>query len=150
MYVFPSTSDPSTSAVCFDHYGSGTILLLELTRSHMQVAAKIHQPAIFNFLLSIGMDEHSPDENQKTAATTVMTRRRSEEYALPIDADDLAHRLGWTALHKAAALAQGVRQMTESLLESEFGDINCRDALGRTPRHWLAETGQVDAIRLLT
>ena len=96
------------------------------------------------------MDEHSPDENQKTAATTVLTRRGSKEYALKIDADDLAERLGWTALHQAAALTEEGRQLTEALLESEFTYINSKDALGRTPLHWLAENGDTEAIQLLT
>jgi ankyrin repeat protein len=101
--------------------------------------------------MSIGMDEHSPDENQKTAATTVLTRRGNQEYALRIDAEDLANRLGWTPLHEAAALTREGRKLTETLiLESEYVDINSRDALGRTPLHWLAENGEADAIRLLT
>ena len=116
----------------------------------MQVAAKIHQPTVFNFLLSIGMDVHLPDENQKTAATTVLTRRGSKEYALTIDADDLAERLGWTSLHKAAALTHEGQPLSEALLDSEHADINSKDALGRTPLHWLAENGQTDAIKLLT
>ena len=116
----------------------------------MQVAAKIHQPAVFNFLLSIGMDEHLPDENQKTAATTVVTRRGSKDYELPIDADDLADRLCWTPLHRAASLTQEGRDLTEALLESDHDAINSRDILGRTPLHWLAEKGEVDAIRLFT
>ncbi|TKA75905.1 hypothetical protein B0A55_07205 [Friedmanniomyces simplex] len=119
-------------------------------QSLMHVAAKIHQPAVFNYLLSIGMDEHSQDENQKTAATTVLTRRGSEEYALTLDADDLADRLGWTPLHKAAALVRQGFQLTEDVLEHEQGDINIKDVLGRTPLHWLAENGETDAIRLLT
>jgi ankyrin repeat protein len=97
------------------------------------------------------MDEHSPDENQKTAATTILTRRGNQEYALKIDAEDLANRLGWTPLHEAAALTREGRKLTEDLLlESEYVDINSRDALGRTPLHWLAENGEADAIRLLT
>lgn len=96
------------------------------------------------------MDAHSPDENLKTAATTVFTRRGSEDYALKVDADDLADRLGWTPLHKAAALTRGGQPLSEALLESEYADINSRDALGRTPLHWLAENGKTDAIRLLT
>ncbi|KAF8859350.1 ankyrin [Acephala macrosclerotiorum] len=119
-------------------------------QSIMHVAAKIHQPGVFNFLLSLGMDEHLPDENQKTATTAVLTRRGSQEYALTINADDLADRLGWTPLHKAAALTRESRQLTEALLESEYVNINSRDALGRTPLHWLAENGEADAIRLLT
>ena len=124
--------------------------LHSLYNSCVQVAAKIHQPAVFNFLTSIGMDAHLPDENQKTAATTVLTRRGSEEYALKFDADDLAERLGWTLLHKAAALTRRGLQLNEALLESENADINSRDVLGRTPLHWLAENGDADAIRLLT
>ena len=116
----------------------------------MQVAAKIHQPAVFNFLLSIGMDEHLPDENQKSAATTVLTRRGSKEYELPIDADDLADRLCWTPLHRAATLTQEGRELTEALLKSDCDAINSRDILGRTPLHWLAEKGEVDSIRLFT
>ena len=96
------------------------------------------------------MDEHSPDENQKTAATTVLTRRGSEAYALNVDADDLADRLGWTNLHRAAALVREGRRLTENFLEAEYADINTRDALGRTPLHWLAENGEVDALQLLT
>ena len=96
------------------------------------------------------MDAHLPDENQKTAATTVLTRRGSEEYALKFDADDLAERLGWTPLHKAAALTRRGLKLDEALLESEYTDINSRDVLGRTPLHWLAENGEVDAIQLLT
>ena len=96
------------------------------------------------------MDEHSPDENQKTAATTVLTRRGSQEYALRIDSDDMADRLGWTALHTAAALIRERGQLTKALLEIEYADINSRDALGRTPLHWLAENGEVEALRLLT
>ena len=96
------------------------------------------------------MDEHSPDENQKTAATTVLTRRGREEYALTFDADDMAERLGWTALHEAAALIREGRQMTDALLESDHADINSIDVLGRTPLHWLAENGEAEAIRLLT
>lgn len=124
--------------------------LHRLYNSCIQVAAKINQPAIYNFLTSIGMDAHLPDENQKTAATTVLTRRGSEEYALKFDADDLAERLGWTLLHKAAALTRRGLQLNEALLESEYADINSRDVLGRTPLHWLAENGEVDAIQLLT
>jgi ankyrin repeat protein len=116
----------------------------------MQVAAKIHQPAVFNFLLSIGMDAYSPDENLKTAAITVFTRRGSEDYALQIDADDLADRLGWTPLHKAAALTRDGQPLSEALLKSEYADLNSRDALGRSPLHWLAENGQTGAIQLLT
>ncbi|KAK5123276.1 hypothetical protein LTR85_002706 [Meristemomyces frigidus] len=116
----------------------------------MHVAAKIHQPHIFNFLLSIGMDEHVPDENQKTATTTVLTRRGREDYALKVDAEDIAERLEWTPLHKAAALIREGYQLNEGLLQSEYPDINRRDSLGRTPLHWLAENGEVDAIRLLT
>ena len=116
----------------------------------MQVAAKIHQPAIFNYLLSIGMDEHSQDENLKTATTTVLTRRGSEDYALSIDADVLAERLGWTALHKAAALTRIGHRLTETLLQSEYDDINSRDLLGRTPLHWLAENAETELIQLLT
>ncbi|KAL8789421.1 MAG: hypothetical protein Q9213_001178 [Squamulea squamosa] len=119
-------------------------------QSLMHVAAKIHQPAVFNFLISIGVDEHLPDENLKTAATTVLTRRGREEYALKIDADDLADRLGWTLLHKAAALTQEGQKLDGNLLESEFIDINSKDSLGRTPLHWLAENGEADTIRLLT
>ena len=116
----------------------------------MQVAAKIHQPVVFKFLLSIGMDEHLPDENQKTAAITVLTRRGSKEYELPIDTDDLADRLCWTPLHRAASLTQEGRDFTQALLQSDYEAINSKDILGRTPLHWLAEKGQVDAIRLLT
>jgi ankyrin repeat protein len=116
----------------------------------MQVAAKIHQPAVFNFLLTIGMDAHSPDENLKTAATTVFTRRGSKDYALTVDADDLADRLGWTPLHKAAALTREGLPLSKALLQSEYADVNSRDALGRTPLHWLAENGETDAIQLLT
>jgi ankyrin repeat protein len=106
---------------------------------------------VFNFLKSIGMDEHWPDENQKTAATTVLTRRGGEEYALSLDADDLADRLGWTSLHKAAALIHRKDQsFADALQEAEYDDINTTDALGRTPLHWLAENGEADAIRLLT
>lgn len=114
------------------------------------MAAKIHQPAVFNFLVSMGMDANLPDENQKTAATTVLTRRGSEEYALKFDADDLAERLGWTLLHKTAALTRRGLHLNEALLESENADINSRDMLGRTPLHWLAENGNADAIQLLT
>ena len=96
------------------------------------------------------MDAYLPDENQKTAATTVLTRRGSEEYAIKFDADDLAERLGWTPLHRAAALTRRGLQLNEGLLESEYADINSRDVLGRTPLHWLAENGEVDAIQLLT
>lgn len=96
------------------------------------------------------MDEHLPDENQKTAATTVLTRRGSQKYALTIDVDDLADRLGWTPLHKAAILSPEGRTLSETLMNSEYDDINSRDALGRTPLHWLAENGEADAIRLLT
>ena len=98
----------------------------------------------------MGLDEHVPDENQKTAATTVLTRRGGEEYALRIDVDDLADRLGWTPLHEAAALTREGRQLNETLLESLYDDINSEDALGRTPLHWLAENGEADAIRLFT
>ncbi|KAJ0332162.1 hypothetical protein COL5a_001866 [Colletotrichum fioriniae] len=117
-----------------------------------QVAAKIHQPAVFNFLKNEGMDENLADENQKSAAITVLTRRGSQEYNLPVDTDDLADRLGWTNLHKVAALgARGGQEITESLLrESEYSDINTKDVLGRTPLHWLAENGKSDAIRLIT
>ena len=96
------------------------------------------------------MDEHQPDENQKTAATTVLTRRGNEEYALSIDEDDLADRLGWTLSHKVAALTRKGRQLDETLLESEYADVNSKDNLGRTPLHWLAENGETEAIRLLT
>ena len=96
------------------------------------------------------MDEHLPDENQKTAATTVLTRRGSEKHAPRIDVDDLADRLGWTPLHEAAALTREGRQLNETLLESQYDDINSKDTLGRTPLHWLAENGESDAIRLLT
>ncbi|KAL8828114.1 MAG: hypothetical protein Q9191_002779 [Dirinaria sp. TL-2023a] len=119
-------------------------------QSIMHVAAKIHQPAVFNFLVDIGIDEHLPDENQKTAATTVLTRRGNDHYALKIDGEELADRLNWTLLHKAAALTRRGRRLDEALLESECIDINSKDALGRTPLHWLAENGEVDAIRLLT
>ena len=129
---------------------AGSLQLTGHRASRIQVAAKIHQPVVFNFLAYIGIDEHLPDENQKTAATTVLTRRGSEEYALKIDEDDLADRLSWTLLHKAAALTRRGRQVDEALLESECVDINSKDALGRTPLHWLAENGEVDAIRLLT
>ncbi|EXF77969.1 B-cell lymphoma 3-encoded protein [Colletotrichum fioriniae PJ7] len=121
-------------------------------QSIMHVAAKIHQPAVFNFLKNEGMDENLPDENQKSAAITVLTRRGSQEYNLPVDTDDLADRLGWTNLHKVAALgARDGQEITESLLrESEYSDINTKDVLGRTPLHWLAENGKSDAIRLIT
>ncbi|KAK1816837.1 hypothetical protein LTR12_008779 [Friedmanniomyces endolithicus] len=119
-------------------------------QSLMHVAAKIHQPAVFNYLLSIGMDEHLQDENQKTAATTVLTRRGSDQYALTLDADDLADRLGWTPLHQAAALARQGFQLTENMVEDGQADINTKDILGRTPLHWLAENGETDALRLLT
>lgn len=117
-----------------------------------QVAAKIHQPAVFNFLKNEGMDENLADENQKSAAITVLTRRGSQEYNLPVDTDDLADRLGWTNLHKVAALgARHDQEITEALLrESEYSDINTKDILGRTPLHWLAENGKSDAIRLIT
>ncbi|KAF2014140.1 ankyrin [Aaosphaeria arxii CBS 175.79] len=116
----------------------------------MHVAAKIHQPAIFNYLLDMGMDANLPDENQKTATTTVITRRGAEEYDLPIDADDLADRLGWTELHKIAALTHKDRPLTEAILKAEYDTINSKDNLGRTPLHWLAENGDVDGIKLLT
>jgi ankyrin repeat protein len=96
------------------------------------------------------MDAHSPDENQKTAATTVLTRRGSEEYTLPLDADNLADRLDWTILHQAAALSQLGRRLSDDLLQSSFEYIDSKDTLGRTPLHWLAETGNADAIRMLT
>lgn len=115
-----------------------------------QVSAKIHQPAVFNYLLSIGMDEHVQDENQKSAATTVLTRRGNQDYNLSVDAEILADRLDWTLLHQAAALNQERYRMTESLLEAAKEYINSRDTLGRTPLHWLAENGKADAIRLLT
>ncbi|KAK1542098.1 B-cell lymphoma 3-encoded protein [Colletotrichum paranaense] len=117
-----------------------------------QVAAKIHQPAVFNFLKNEGMDENLADENQKSAAITVLTRRGSQEYNLPVDTEDLADRLGWTNLHKVAALgARHGLEITEALLrESEYSDINTKDILGRTPLHWLAENGKSDAIRLIT
>lgn len=60
------------------------------------------------------------------------------------------NRLGWTPLHRAAALTREGRQLDKALLESGYVDINSRDALGRTPLHWLAENGEADAIRLLT
>jgi ankyrin repeat protein len=116
----------------------------------VKVAAKIHQPAVFNLLIAAGMDEHSPDENQKTAATTVLTRRGSEEYALSVDVDNLADRLGWTLLHQAAALTQQGRKLTDAVLESAHEYIDSRDTLGRTPLHWLAENGETESIRLLT
>ncbi|KXH65718.1 B-cell lymphoma 3-encoded protein [Colletotrichum salicis] len=121
-------------------------------QSIMHVAAKVHQPAVFNFLKNEGMDENLPDENQKSAAITILTRRGSQEYNLPVDIDDLADRLGWTNLHKVAALgAREGQEMTETLLrESEYSDINTKDVLGRTPLHWLAENGKSDAIRLST
>ncbi|KXH39178.1 B-cell lymphoma 3-encoded protein [Colletotrichum nymphaeae SA-01] len=121
-------------------------------QSIMHVAAKIHQPAVFNFLKNEGMDENLADENQKSAAITVLTRRGSQEYNLPVDTDDLADRLGWTNLHKVAALgARHDQEITEALLrESEYSDINTKDILGRTPLHWLAENGKSDAIRLIT
>ena len=62
----------------------------------------------------------------------------------------MADRLSWTLLHKAAALTRRGRRLDEALLESECVDINSKDALGRTPLHWLAENGEADAIRLLT
>ncbi|KAL0765958.1 hypothetical protein CaCOL14_011699 [Colletotrichum acutatum] len=121
-------------------------------QSIMHVAAKIHQPAVFNFLKDEGMDENLPDENQKSAAITVLTRRGSQEYNLPVDTDDLADRLGWTNLHKVAALgARNDQEITETLLrESEYSDIDTEDVLGRTPLHWLAENGKSGAIRLIT
>ncbi|KAH8896548.1 ankyrin [Thozetella sp. PMI_491] len=119
-------------------------------QSLMHVAAKIHQPVIFNFLLSRGIDPHLVDENQKTAATTVLTRRGSDEYDLHFDADDLADRLDWTPLHRAAALIQVSASFAEALLQSEYDCISSSDALGRTPLHWLAENGEGEAIRLLT
>ncbi|KAG7077698.1 B-cell lymphoma 3-encoded protein [Colletotrichum scovillei] len=121
-------------------------------QSIMHVAAKIHQPAVFNFLKNEGMDENLADENQKSAAITVLTRRGSQEYNLPVDTDDLADRLGWTNLHKVAALGtRHGQEITEALLrESEYSDINTKDILGRTPLHWLAENGKSDAIRLIT
>ncbi|KUI64116.1 Uveal autoantigen with coiled-coil domains and ankyrin repeats [Cytospora mali] len=118
----------------------------------MKVAAKIHQPEVFNFLLSIGIDTHLQDENQKSAATTVLTRRGSQEYALRIDEDDLVERLNWTPLHKRAALARDgdvVEAINEVLLELEHGKIDSRDSLGWTPLVWLAENGEADAIQLL-
>ena len=91
-----------------------------------------------------------PDENQKTAVTTVLTRRGNHEYSLNIDTDDLTDRLCWTSLHQVAALTHNIRQLDEALLESQYFDINSKDALGRTPLHWLAENGDAKAIRLLT
>ncbi|KAK1488495.1 B-cell lymphoma 3-encoded protein [Colletotrichum abscissum] len=121
-------------------------------QSIMHVAAKIHQPAVFNLLKNEGMDQNLADENQKSAAITVLTRRGSQEYNLPVDTEDLADRLGWTNLHKVAALgARHGQEITEALLrESEYSDINTKDILGRTPLHWLAENGKSDATRLIT
>lgn len=101
------------------------------------VAAKVHQPIVFNLLRSLGMARHTTDENFKSVATTVMTRRGSEEYELLLDVEDLSDRLSWTDLHRAAALAKTKegRRITEELLRAGFDDINSRGALGRTPLH---------------
>jgi ankyrin repeat protein len=105
---------------------------------------------VFNYLLAAGMDAYTPDENQKTAATTVLTRRGSENYALSVDVDGLADSLDWSVLHQAAALAQEGRSLTDDLLESSFDYLDSKDTLGRTPLHWLAETGDAESLRMLT
>jgi len=96
------------------------------------------------------MDAHTPDENQKTATTTVLTRRGNQDYALSIDADGLTDRLEWTVLHQAAALIRQGGMLTDDLLDSAHDFIDSKDALGRTPLHWLAENGVSDGIHLLT
>jgi ankyrin repeat protein len=67
-----------------------------------------------------------------------------------MDPDDLGDRLGWTALHRAAALARRAHTLTNILLEAEHSRINTRDTLGRMPLHWLAENGEAEVIRMLT
>ena len=96
------------------------------------------------------MDPHAPDENHKSAATTVLTRRGNEDYKLSLDVEDFSDRLGWSDLHQAAAMTREGRRITVELLRAGFDDLNSRDALGRTPLHWLAENGEAGAIQLLT